>query len=451
MDTAIEPGRTRQRGPRVALVVGVAAAMFAVGGMGLFRSVRSHPPAVSSHLAPAFADRPVVGSGTLSDAIASLQARLTSLPQDFGSWSALGLAYVQQARVTADPGYYPKAEEALNRSLSIRPSENFQALTGLAALAAARHDFSRSLEFGRRAEAINPDNANVHGVIGDALIELGRYPEAFGELQRMIDLRPGLSSYARVSYARELQGDSAGAAALMRQALEYAGSPSDRAWASNQLGDLAFNAGNLAGAQESYRMATQLDATFFPAQAGLARVAAARGETDRAIRAYDQVVAAYPLPEYVVALADLQTAAGRTADAERTVGLLRVEERLFQASGVNVDLEIALFDADHGVDLPVGLTAARNEWAKRQSVQVADALAWSLYAGGRYDEALTYSSKALALGTRNASFHFHRGMIERALGNTAAARKDLKAALDINPHFSILWSDHARRVLKGLE
>jgi tetratricopeptide (TPR) repeat protein len=439
------------RGGRLVLVLALAVGLFVVGGIGLFRSIRSDAPAVSRSLAPALADRPVVESGSLSRTISSLQDRLKAVPQDFESWSTLGLAYVQEARITADPSYYPKAEEALNRSLSIRLNENFQALTGLAALAAARHDFSGSLEFGRRAEAINPDNANVHGVIGDALIELGRYPEAFVELQKMIDLRPGLSSYARVSYARELQGDSTGAATLMRQAFDYAGSPSDRAWASNQLADLAFNAGNLAGAEGSYRMATHLDPAFFPAQAGLAKVAAARGETRKAIAAYDRVVAAYPLPEYVVALADLQTLAGRTADAERTVGLLRVEEQLLQASGVNVDLEIALFDADHGVDLSAGLTAARNEWAKRQSVQVADALAWSLYANGRYEEALTYSNNALALGTRNASFHFHRGMIEWALGSRAAAAKDLKAALDINPHFSILWADDARRVLRGLE
>jgi tetratricopeptide (TPR) repeat protein len=448
METAIR-SRVR-RGGRALLVAGLAVALFVVGGIGLFRSVRSERPAVSIRVAPALADRPVVASGTLSRTIASLQDRLKALPEDFGSWSALGLAYVQQARVTADPSFYPKAEEALNRSLSLRARENFQALTGLAALAAARHDFGAALEFGNRAEAINPDNANVHGVIGDALIELGRYPEAFAELQRMIDLRPGLSSCARVSYARELQGDPAGALALMRQALEYASSAGDRAWASNQIGDLAFNSGDLATAEQSYRLASEVDPTFFPARAGLAKVAAARGETGRAIAAYDEIVAAYPLPEYVVALADLQTAAGRTTDAQHTIGLLRVEERLFEANGVNVDLEIALFDADHGLDLAAGLAAARDEWAKRQSVHVADALAWALYANGRYHEAIVYSNKALALGTRNASFLFHRGMIERTLGRTVAAKKDLRAALDINPHFSILWSAEARTILRGM-
>src|SRR4029079_9298719 len=110
----------------------------------------------------------------------------------------------------------------------------------------------------------------------------------------------------------------------------------------------------------------------------------------------------------------------------------------FEANGVNVDLEVALFSADHGLDLADGLGAARAECSRRQSVQVADALAWQLHANGRDREALGYANKALALGTRNASFHYHRAVIEEALGRRDAARTDLVAALDINPSFSTL-------------
>ena len=62
--------------------------------------------------------------------------------------------------------------------------------------------------------------------------------------------------------------------------------------------------------------------------------------------------------------------------------MVHAEERLFRANGVNIDLELALFDAAHGD--PVGaLAAARDEWAKRHSVHVADAYAWALHANGR--------------------------------------------------------------------
>src|SRR5436309_707010 len=82
--------------------------------------------------------------------------------------------------------------------------------------------------------AAAPDNASACGGEGGALVELGRYSEAFATFQRMIDIRPDLSSYARASYARELQGDVPGAIADMNLALQAASSPADAAWANYQ-------------------------------------------------------------------------------------------------------------------------------------------------------------------------------------------------------------------------
>ncbi len=64
---------------------------------------------------------------------------------------------------------------------------------------------------GREARLLLPGSGRPYGVIGDALVELGRYDAAFAAFQRMVTLRPGLSSYARVAYARELTGDPVGA------------------------------------------------------------------------------------------------------------------------------------------------------------------------------------------------------------------------------------------------
>jgi hypothetical protein len=51
---------------------------------------------------------------------------------------------------------------------------------------------------------------------------------------------------------------------------------------------------------------------------------------------------------------------------------------------------------------------------------------------------------------RNAVLYFHAGMIERALGNASAARRDLRTAISINPHFSILYARTAARTLRAL-
>jgi tetratricopeptide (TPR) repeat protein len=437
----------------MALVVGVAGLAVAMLGLGWIGVPRHNEaaPAPAPHVAgSALSSKPVIEAGALGQIIVNLQDRLRVAPADWRSFADLGLAYVQQARVTADPSYYPKAEGVLGQSLKLHAADNFGALTGMAALAAARHDFTTSLGWGRKAVAANPYSADARAVLGDAQIELGLYDQALATFQKMIDLKPQLSTYARVSYAWELQGSVARAIKAMDLALHAAATPTDAAWASSQLGDLYWNSGRLTRAEAWYRRAVAEDPAFVPPRAGLARIEAARGDTDGAIGDLTWVVERYPSPEYVIALGDLYTVTGRSAEAARQYALVHAEERLLRAGGVNVDLEIALFDADHGVDLANGLAAARQEWAKRKSIHVADALAWELHANGRYKEALRYANRALRLGTRNPLFFFHRGMIERALGNVPAARRDLATALEINAHFSILWSTHAERTLASM-
>jgi tetratricopeptide (TPR) repeat protein len=435
---------------RIVATVTAGVALFALGGLGLFQVIGSPgPAALTNQETTVLAARPLVAGASLVQTIAGLQSRLQAEPTDWKSFAALGLAYVQEARVTADPGYYSKAEGVLRRSLRLNGNENFDALTGLGALSLARHQFGGALDWGRRARDLNPYNANIRGVIGDALIELGRYPQAFRAFQEMVDLRPDLGSYARVSYARELQGDVGGAIRAMLLAVQAAGTSDDAAWSRYQLGELFFNSGRLAQAANSYKAARELSPSFVPPQAGLAKVAWARGQASEAIRRYSVVVERYPLPEYVIALGDLFERQGDEALARRQFSLARAEEDLFRAAGVNVDLELALFDADHG-KLRAALRTARTEWHRRQSIHVADALAWALYRNGHPTTGLRFERRALALGTRSALFHFHAGMIELALGNRDGARRHLREAFDINPNFSIRYSPLLRRTLRTL-
>jgi tetratricopeptide (TPR) repeat protein len=430
---------------------GLAIVLFLGGAIGLaWRG--SEPSSASTAGSPAngTASEGLIPSGaTLAQTITNLQARVRAVPKDWRASANLGLAYVQQARITADPSYYPKAQGILQVSLDTNSDQNFAAMVGMASLAAARHDFSGALRWGERAKAIDPYNGNVYGVIGDAQIELGRYDDAFATFQKMVNTLPGLSSYSRVSYARELQGDIPGAIRSMKAAAAVASSPSDAAWAANQLGELYFNSGRLGQADAAYRQAVGLDPTFVPAVAGMGKVAWARGDLSAAIRHYTDATQRYPLPDYLIALGDLYAADGEQASAQQQYGVLHAEEQIFTANGVNMDLEIALFQADHG-DPQAGLEAARAEWGRRHSILVADAYAWTLYRTGDFKRAAVLSKKALALGTHNALLEFHAGMIQLKLGNRAAARSYLQEAEDTNPHFSIMWSPVAAATLARL-
>jgi tetratricopeptide (TPR) repeat protein len=321
----------------------------------------------------------------------------------------------------------------------------------MGALSLARHQFREALEWGEKARGMSPGTALIYGVIGDAQIELGQYDAALETFQTMVDLRPDLSSYARASYVRELHGDVDGAIEAMQRAVQAGGPNAENTnWTRVQLGNLYFNSGQLVEAETQYNQALAFYPDYVHAIASLARVHAARGEYDQAIKLYIDATNRIPLPEYVIALGDVYKAAGHGQEAERQYNLIGVMDRLYAANGVDTDLEIALFKADHDQNLNGTLALARKAYANRPSIHGADVLAWALYKTGNYEEAQQYSEEALQLGTKDALKYFHAGMIALKLGDKAQAREDLEQALTINPHFSILYADEARMTLERL-
>jgi tetratricopeptide (TPR) repeat protein len=435
---------------RIGIVVAIAATFLVVAGIAVVRTPAERDDAAASVVSASALLRPGVGTGTLDDPIDRLQQRLRELPADWRGYASLGLAYVAQARVTADPTYYPKAESALQRSLRLNERDNMNVVLGLGALALARHDFATALEHGRRARAMAPYSMDAYGVIGDSLLELGRYRAAFDAFQRMVDTKPALASYARVSYARELTGDVDAAVRAMRLAFDAAGTPTDAAWAAHRLGELAWGTGDVRTAAGWFRRARDLDPYGVDALAGLAKGAWARGRPAIAIERYTEVAERYPSPEHLIALGDLYATTGQPELAEQQYAVVRATAELAAANGVDVDLELALFLADHG-EPEAALAAAEAEWERRRSVHVADAYAWALFRNGRLGEAATVMDRALSLGTHDALFLFHAATIRHALGDDDAALALIAEALNRNPNFSILYRRAAEDLLTELQ
>lgn len=389
---------------------------------------------------------PAMANFSTAALIRNLQGYLQNHGSDSVALGNLGILYLQMVRESGDPAWYGRADTVLKQSIA-RDGQNFRALLGMGSLALARHQFREALDWGARAAALNPDNAAAQGISGDAHVELGEYPEAFAAFEKMADLRPDLSSYARISYARELKGDVAGAIKAMQSAVA-AGAPGAEGtnWARAQLGTLYFEHGDYAAAKAAYRSALDVTPAYAYANAGMANVRAAEGDYAGARTLYAQLIKTLPLPQFVIALGDIETASGRPDAAAQQYALAAVEEQLFASSGVDVDAELALFDADHARDLPHSLERARAAYARRPSVGVADVLAWTLYQNGDYAAAQAMSHSALRLGTQNALMYYHAGMIARALGDAAGSAEHLRKALALNPNFSLLYAANARQL-----
>src|SRR5262249_36755691 len=157
-----------------------------------------------------------------------------------------------------------------------------------------------------------------YGVIGDAFVELGRYRDAFRAFDEMNRLRPSLSSYARVSYGRELIGHTAAAIRAMKLAVDAAtGAAEPTAWTHLQPGQPYWNHGRLDDAAREYRTALAVFPGYAYGLDALAQVLAAKGEYRQAIRLERQAVDLIPLPQYVTALGDLYRVTGQRVLAQR--------------------------------------------------------------------------------------------------------------------------------------
>lgn len=417
-------------------VLAVAAVMGLLLGRFVTAGHRS-APAVATAASSASADR-----------VASLQTRLAANPDDAAALTQLAVASLARARDTADPSWYRKADQAVERSLALDPaSPTTMTAAGLVAL--GRHDFSGALDWGRRAHAVQPDATEPLAVMVDAYVELGRYSEAVTAAQEMADRRPSLASLARVSYLRELHGDRPGAVAAMTQAATAgAGDAADVATVDVLLGDLFLGAGDVPAARRSYERAVDRVPGLGAAEVGISRADAAGGDLSAAIARLEPLVRRLPAAASVALLGDLYSAVGRTADASAQYDLVRQIERLNRASGVAVDLELARFEADHAS--PGAVALAETALAQRPTVYAEDALGWALRQAGRPTDALTHARAAVRLGTADAVLWYHVASVEADLGMADEARADLARALTLNPLLTVRDLPPARALAETL-
>lgn len=406
------------------------------------------PPSRSPSTAPSTLGPAAPASPTQAE-IERLLAAISADPDDADAQRDLGFALLQRVRETADPSLYEPASAAFEAARKLAPDDAL-VLVGIGGLQLGKHEFAEALKSGRRAAELAPSLAAARTVIVDALVELGRYDEADSEAAEMFALGTDLSTLARISYLAELRGNLDVALGAMRFAARSPGlAPENTAYVQALLGNLLVYSGDPASAADAYRAALSLVPAHAPSLAGQARLAVAAGNLDEAILLLERAANIVPLPEYVIALGEAQEAAGLLEAARRSFELASAEILLFQASGVVVDLDLALFEADHG-DPGRALSLAQAAYQATPTIRAADALAWALHRLGRDAEAKPYVKEALRLGSREPLLRYHAGAVAAALGDAAAARRDLELALATDPGFSATGASEARRLLAEL-
>jgi tetratricopeptide (TPR) repeat protein len=413
----------------------------------------------SKNLAPETAEQPL--KKTNNKTILFFEERIKRDPEDYIAYNKLASEYLNLLRETGDANYLQLALRAAETSLEILPAH--QNKEGLAVLALAKyssHEFAESRDHAKQLVELEPNKGYAFQILGDAQIELGEYSEAEKSFDEMISLggvQPLTQSAMEQRMARIalLKGDNEKAKNHYSNALKIVKSlpepPKETvAYCNWQLGETAFFKGDYKTAEKHYKAALDAFPQYTNALASTGKTRAALGDTAGAIEFYERAVKRLPDISFVAALGDLYKIVGRDEVAKNQYELVEQIGRLSAINGSLYNRSLALFYADHDLKPEESYNLAAKEYETRRDIYGADALAWTALKAGKIDEAREKSKESLRLGTLDARFFYHAGMIARAAGDIANARKYLRQALELNPKFQILQAEICRQTLASL-
>jgi tetratricopeptide (TPR) repeat protein len=370
-----------------------------------------------------------------------LQKKIITNPADTKSIIALANYYILEARTTGNYAYYDKAAMKLVNDLLKTDARNFEALTLKSLVYLSQHHFADGLATAQQARGIIPYNAFVQGILVDGNVEMGNYDSALACAQTMMAIRPDLRSYARASYLREIYGDYSGAIEAMKMAVD-AGAAGDEAteWSRIQLGHLYENTGDLKNAAMNYQMALNERPGYMYALAGMAHLALAEKDYNKAIDYYQQaakdandgafkeeLAAAYYLSgqkekagELINAVINDLDKNARAADADESIGHYADRELAYAYLLTN--------------NFDKALEHALLEYNRRpKNIEVNETVAWMYYKKGEAAKALPYLQAALITNSKNPTLLCRAGLIYAKNGDAINAGEFIQAGLKGNP------------------
>jgi tetratricopeptide (TPR) repeat protein len=404
----------------VALLVGVAIGRAA-------ETPDTPAPPVAASAVPA----------TAAERVAQFEKATIANPDDARGWQQLAIASVQAVAEGEPLALYNSSADALERAEQLAPGDRMNDVAG-AYLALARHDFARARTLGTRAHEADPFDPDALAILVDANVELGYYEDATVTVEKLLEIRPSLAAYSRLSYIRELHGDVGGALEAFALAQTAGTGQSDLAQVASLRGTVVVTHGDPDEAERLFRQARNYSSGATN-EAGMARVLIARGELADAQTLLESAMQSSPSAAVALLLDEIYVSAGNQpgrAEIARFLDANLADER---AAGADVDMEASLIAADHG-QWNAALDLAQSAHDRRpENIFTNAALAWALHGNGADSAATPLIEKSLRLGTRDPVLHYRAAEILAANGMEDRAAEELATAFEINPHFALRY------------
>lgn len=389
--------------------------------------------------------------------VALLQRKIKANPNDTKSIVALANYFILEGRATGNYQYYDMAAMKLVTAALKIDANNFEALTLKSLIYLSQHHFSDGLATALQARNIIPYNAFVQGILVDGNVEMGNYDSALNCAQKMMDIRPDMRSYARASYLREIFGDYTGAVDAMKLAID-AGAPGDEAteWSRVQLGHLYENTGDLKSAEMNYQLALNERPGYMYALAGMARLALAAKDYNKAIDFYQQATKDASSNAFMQEIANVYYLSGQKEKAAKLTKNL-IDELNKNANAANSDESIGHY-ADK--ELAYAYLSAGNkekalehalmEYNRRpKNIDVNETVAWMYFENNEPGKALPYLQEAMKTNSKNPTLLCRAGLIFAKNGDTVKANKYLQDAVQNNPNIDETLKTAALQQIKS--
>lgn len=370
----------------------------------------------------------------LLDAYDKAKIQLRKDPTNEKALLRIAEVFITDARITGNTGYdHDAAINILDHLINgnSKKDSKAQAYALEAVIRLSQHKFAEGKELGEKAVSLDPDRAFNYGLLVDANTELGNYPEAVKQCDKMISMRPDLRSYSRVSYQREIHGDVPGAIAAMTMAVK-SGVPGteETCWCLIQLGGIHERSGDLKSAQACYEEANAERANYAAGIAALGRVKAKQNNYADAEKDLLKATSISGQAAYYEDLARVYKANGNSSKYEAAVdsaeqamlGLVKGTE----GHNHQIGLEMARFQFEFRDQPDLALKNAEHELTHRPgNIDVNRMLAELYYAKGDMTKAAEHAKVAASTGSVNPELRCIQGLI--ALKNGDATGKTLLA------------------------
>jgi tetratricopeptide (TPR) repeat protein len=365
--------------------------------------------------------------------IAVFGKRLMEDPVSATDRSRLASLYLKRARVAGSVTDVERALAEANRSLTLREDHNSSTYAILATAKLAQHDFVGALDAARQLVAAEPTQGAYRALLGEVLLELGRYDEAAREFRPLETRSSDLAIAPRLVRWYEITGHLSRGKTLAQYVARLASEnelidAEQKAWFHLRAGDLAGKSGNHEQARHSYRSGLRANPGDYRILAAQARLSAAEGNWSAVIRHAEQAIAVHPDPGTLGLLRDAYLGVGDSAQA-KSYGVAMTTSALTQPGAIHRAWGLHL--ADHGERLDDVTRRVRAELRSRQDVYGFDLEAWALLASGRPDAAWRSARRALAQNTEDAELLYRAGRIAEAAGEPRAAEDLLRRAYQL--------------------